>query len=110
MKKITALVIIILTIQGCNLSTKDEKVLAEHNQSNGNKLVVYSVSVGATANDNIQVRQENQNLPIWVSEKYDTLLNSKLVNDTSLELVLGIKKQNNQIFNIDTLHLNIHKF
>jgi hypothetical protein len=40
-------------------------------------------------NDVIQVRKANQEKPLWVNEKYNYLESSKLINDTSLQIVLS---------------------
>jgi hypothetical protein len=45
------------------------------------------VSLGATTNDVMQVRKSHNSTPIWVSEKYDYLESSTLLNDTLLQLV-----------------------
>jgi len=39
---------------------KDEKLLKEHVKSNGEKIGIYYVGLGATTNDVIQVRKEGQ--------------------------------------------------
>jgi hypothetical protein len=108
MKRIALLVLVIIMTQACKLHSTDETILAEYSLNNGNKIKILRVSVGATANDNIQVRKDGQNSPLWVSEIYDTLLFSKLTNDTSLALILGAKGQNDKLNKIDTLNISIH--
>jgi hypothetical protein len=107
MKKITAVALMVLIVQSCNLHSKDETLLAEHKQSNGGKVNIYLVSVGATANDNMQVRKSGQDSPIWVSERYDTLLSSKLINDTAMELIVSAKGIHGEVGKVDTLHVAI---
>jgi len=100
MKKITILSIIILITQSCNLYSKDERLLAELKRTNGTKIKIYFVTVGATANDNIQVRNDGQDNPLWVSEKYNFLSSSKLIGDALLQLIMtdtGYQKNNEKM-------------
>jgi hypothetical protein len=87
--KSVAFIILGLLIQSCTMFKKDEKLLAEHQKSNGEKIKVFYVGLGATTNDVIQVRKANQESPIKVFEKYNYLESSMLVNDTLLQLVLN---------------------
>jgi predicted Rdx family selenoprotein len=79
----------ILTVSSCNLFDKNERLLAEHLKTNGEKINVYYVALGATTNDVIQVRKSNQDSIIWASDKYNHLKDSKLINDTILQMVLS---------------------
>jgi hypothetical protein len=88
MKGIT-LITLVLLMHSCTMFEKDEKLLAEHQKSNGEKIKILYVGLGATTNDVIQVRKSNQELPIKVFEKYNYLESSKLINDTSLQIVLN---------------------
>jgi len=81
--------VIVLFIQGCTMFEKDEKLLGEHQKSNGEKIKIFYVGLGATTNEVIQVRKENQHTPLKVFEKYNFLESSKLVNDTTLQIVLN---------------------
>lgn len=95
-----------LTFQGC-IGMTNEKLLASHKLNNGAGFGIYLVEAGATANDNIQVRKGGKNSAIWFTDKYDTLLSSKLINDTSLELVLAAKGIYNTPTKSDTLLVDI---
>lgn len=106
MKSIIA-VIIILFSQSCTLFEKDEKVLAEHQKSNGEKIKIYYVGLGATTSDVIQVRKSNQDKPIWVNDKYNYIASSKLLNDTSLQLVLSDTGYHNYNNKLDTIIVNV---
>jgi hypothetical protein len=74
---------------GCTIFEKDERILSKHIRNNGEVIQVDYVSLGATTNDVMQVRKSHNSTPIWVSEKYDYLESSTLLNDTLLQLVLG---------------------
>ena len=107
MKKITLLILISLIIQGCNLFSNDEKLLAEHIQANGNKIKIYYVSLGATTNDVLQVRKDGKDTPIWVSDKYNFVASSKLIDDTLLVLVLSDTGYLNKNNKFDTVLVNV---
>ena len=106
MKSIIA-VIIVLFSQGCTMFEKDEKLLAEHQKSDGEKIKIYYVGLGATTSDVIQVRKSNQDKPLWVSEKYNYLESSKLITDTSLRLVLTDTGYHNYNNKLDTIIVNV---
>lgn len=78
----------LLTVCGCNLFDKDERLLAEHSKKNGEKISIYYVSLGATTNDVIQVRKSDKDSVIWAKDKYNYLEDSKLINDTILQMIL----------------------
>ncbi len=78
----------LLILYGCNLFEKDERLLAEHLRKNGEKINIYYVSLGATTNDVIQVRKSNKDSVVWAEDKYNYLKDSKLINDTALQMVL----------------------
>ena len=101
------IIAIILFSQGCTLFEKDEKVLGEHKKSNGEKIKIYYVGLGATTNDVMQVRKSNQSSPLWVSEKYNYMESSKLINDTSLQLILSDTGYHNQKIKLDTIYVNV---
>lgn len=81
--------ILIFLPQACTLFEKDETILAEHTKRSGAKIKIYYVGLGATTEDVIQIRKGDLNKPLWVSEKYDSLINSILINDSSLQIVLS---------------------
>jgi len=87
MKSIIAAIMILFS-HGCTIFEKDETLLAEHKKSNGEKIKIYYVGLGATTNDVIQVRKSNQEKPLWVNDKYNYLKSSKLMDDNSLQIVL----------------------
>ncbi len=86
---------------------KDEKILAEHQNSAGEKIKVYYVGLGATTSDVMQVRKSSQEKPLWVSDKYNYLQSSKLVTDSSLQLVLTDTGYHNYNNKLDTVIINI---
>lgn len=87
-KKIV-LITIVFVLNGCRIFDKDERLLAELQRRNGEKIGIYYVSLGATTNDVIQVRKSTQdNHLIWALDKYNYLKSSKLINDTILQMVL----------------------
>ena len=106
MKSIIA-AILILIIHGCTFFEKDETLLAVHTKSNGEKIKIYYVGLGATMNDVIQVRKANQEKPLWVNEKYNYLESSKLINDTSLQIVLSDTGYHNNNNKLDTIIINV---
>ena len=87
--------------------SNDEKLLAEHTQTNGNKIKIYYVSLGATKNDILQERKDGQGNPIWVSEKYNFVASSKLIDDTSLLLILSDTCYLNKNNKFDTVLVNV---
>jgi hypothetical protein len=78
-----------MLLQSCTLFEKDEKLLKEYINSNGEKIRIYYVGFGATTNDVIQVRKEHQEKPLKVFEKYNSLVSSRLIDDTNLQVVLN---------------------
>ena len=99
--------IIVYSFFGCALFEKDKILLAEHQKSNGEKIKIYYVSLGATTNDVIQVRKSNKKIPLWVNEKYNYLENSKLLNDSSLQLILSDTGFHNHNNKLDTIIVNV---
>lgn len=98
---------IIFISQGCNLFEKDERLLYENVRSNGESIKVYYVGLGATTTDVIQVRKGNQKTPLKVFQQYNFLKSSKLINDTSLELIMSDTGYHNFNNRFDTIILNI---
>lgn len=105
--KVTITIIFFLFIQGCTLFKKDETLLAEHKKYNGEKIKIYYVGLGATTNDVIQIRKGNQEKPLWVSDKYNFMESSKLINDTLLQLILSDTGFHNYKNKLDTLIINV---
>ena len=66
----------------------EKTLLAEHTSSKGVKIKIYAVYLGTTANDNLQVRVEEKENPLWITEDYEYLKSSQLINDSTLQLVL----------------------
>ena len=106
MKSILA-VIIIIFFQACNMFEKDETLLAEHKKSNGKRIEIYYVGLGATTSDVIQVRMEKQEKPLWVSDEYNYLKNSTLINDTSLQMILSYTDYHNEKDKLDTFIVSV---
>ncbi|HEU5168668.1 MAG TPA: hypothetical protein VFU29_24150 [Chitinophagaceae bacterium] len=106
MKLITG-VFIILFSQACNLFEKDEIVLAEHKRSNGERVKIYYVGLGATTRDVIQVRKANEEKLLWVTDKYNYIKSSKLIDDTSLQIVLSDTGYQNYNNKLDTIIINV---
>lgn len=108
MRAFKVIIITVFFTSGCTLFNKDEKILAEHQKSNGEKIRIYYVSLGATTNDVIQVRKSKRDTPIWAVDKYNYLKSSKLVNDTLLQMVLsdtGFRNNNNKF---DTVLIKVN--
>ena len=103
MKSTLIIIIILLCSQGYSNFEKDDKLLIEHQKSSGEKIKIYYVGLGATTNDVIQVRKENQDNPIWVSEKYYFIKSSRMLSDTSLQLVLSDTGYHNYSNRFDTV-------
>ncbi len=101
------IIVVIFIANGCKLFDKDERLLAEHQKSNGEKIKIYYVSLGATTNDVIQVRKSNQDSSIWALDKYNYLQSSKLINDTLLQMVLSDTGFNNNNNKFDTVIVKI---
>src|SRR5690349_12701963 len=106
MKSIITIAILLFS-QGCTIFEKDETLLAEYKKSNGEKIKIYYVGLGATTSDVIQVRKANQKKPLWVSDKYNCLRSSKLTNDTSLQIVLTDTGYHNYSNKVDTILVNV---
>jgi hypothetical protein len=100
-------IFIILFSQGCTMFEKDETLLAEHKKSNGEKIKIYYVGLGATTSDVIQVRKANQDKPLWVNDKYNYMASSMLINDSSLQIVLSDTGYHNNNNKLDTIIINV---
>ena len=98
---------VIFIANACTLFDKDERLLAEHQKSTGDKVRIYYVSLGATTNDVIQVRKLNQDSSIWALDKYNYLKSSKLIGDTILLMVLSDTGFNNNNNKFDTVIVKI---
>ena len=68
MKLIIPIATLMLSV-GCTLFEKDERLLAEHKKTDGNTIMIYYVTTGATTNDVIQIRKNNYDKALWVNEK-----------------------------------------
>lgn len=101
------IIVVIFIANGCNLFDKNERLLAEHQKSNGEKIKIYYVSLGATTNDVIQVRKSNQDSSIWAIDKYNYLKSSKLISDTILQMVLSDTGFNNNSNKYDTVIVKV---
>jgi hypothetical protein len=104
--KLLMTLLTILLIQGCAMFDKEESLLAEHTKANGEKIKIYYVGLGATTNDVIQVKKSNKNEPLWVSDKYNCLISSMLVNDSTLQMILSDTSYHNNT-KMDTLIVNV---
>jgi hypothetical protein len=98
---------IILFSQSCTMFKKDETLLSSHQKSNGEKIGVYYVGLGATSNDVIQVKKLKEDRLLWVSEKYNFLTSSVLLGDTLLRLVLTDTGYHNHSNKFDTIFVNV---
>lgn len=107
MKRAIGILAINLLVQSCILFEKDERLLAEHKRANGGNIKIYFVGLGATTNDVIQVRKSSSEKPIWVSDKYNYLKGSVILNDTSLQLLLSDTGYHNYTNKPDTILVNI---
>jgi hypothetical protein len=107
MKLTAAVVTLIIFSHGCTLFEKDERLLGEHERTDGRKIKIYFVSLGATTNDIIQVRWPNDDKPVWSSDKYNYLVSSKLIDDFSLQLVLSDTGYHNNNNKLDTIKVTV---
>jgi len=98
---------ILFISQGCNLFDKDERLLSENVRSDGESIKVYYVGLGATTTDVIQVRKGNQKTPLNVFKQYNFLKSSKLINDTSLQLIMSDTGYHNFNKRFDTIIVNV---
>lgn len=106
--KITTIIFIVgLSIQGCTMFDKDERLLSKHRKNNGEKIEIFYVGLGATTNDVIQVRESSSQKLFWVSDKYNYLKSSALLNDSSLQLVVSDTGYHNYDNKPDTILVNI---
>ncbi|MCB0716007.1 MAG: hypothetical protein R2796_04950 [Chitinophagaceae bacterium] len=96
-----------LSITSCTLFPKEETLLAKCKKSNGEVIKIYFVSLGATTNDVIQVRRANESTPIKVFENYNYLTSAKLLNDTSLQLILTDTAYHDSNRKSDTVIVNV---
>lgn len=101
------ILMVVFIANGCTLFDKDERLLAEHQKSTGEKIRIYYVSLGATTNDVIQVRKSNQDSSIWALDKYNYLKSSKLISDTILQMVLSDTGFNNNNNKFDTVIVKV---
>ena len=62
------LLFFIFLFENCSLDMVEKTLLAEHTNSKGVKIQIYAVHPGATANDNLQVRVEEKENPLWITE------------------------------------------
>lgn len=99
--------ILFLFIIGCTLFEKEERLLSEHIKSNGEKILISYIGLGATTNDVIQIRKSNQQTPIHVFDKYNYLKTSHLLNDSILELVFSDTGYHNYNNKLDTILVNV---
>lgn len=99
------MLLIIILLPGCSTFIKDEILLAEHICKDGEKIQIYFVAVGATANENIQVRIGKPNRIIAIYEHYNNLILSTL-DDSVLTLVVT-DSTNKFMKTPDTLHIKI---
>ncbi len=105
--KALIILMIVFIANSCTLFDKDERLLAEHQKSSGEKIRIYYVSLGATTNDVIQVRKSNQDSSIWALDKYNYLKSSKLIGDTILQMVLSDTGFNNNNNKLDTVIVKV---
>ncbi|HMH33657.1 MAG TPA: hypothetical protein VK543_11535 [Puia sp.] len=84
--------------------------MEEHKMINGEIIRIYYVGLGATTKDVIQVRKIASNQKdklLKVFEKYNYLLSSRILNDTSLQLLLSDTGYHNYNNKVDTILVNI---
>ena len=89
--KFILLFTVVVLLASC-INSKDERLLAGYEKNNGEKIKIYYVGVGVAANEVIQVRKSvkgKNEILVRVFEKYDYLESSKMLNDTSLQLVIN---------------------
>lgn len=104
--KISATLITTLCIYGCTMFTKEEDLLAEHTKTNGEKIKIYYVGLGATTTDVMQIRKSKTDKLLWVNDKYNCLNGSMLINDSTLQIIVGDTGYHN-VSKMDTLIINV---
>lgn len=107
MKIIIKTLAVLVGFQSCTLFAKDERLLSEHKKANGEKIQIYFIGVGATVNEVIQVRKSGSDKILWVSDKYNCLKSSNLIDDTSLRIILTDTGFHNYDNKFDTVLVNI---
>jgi hypothetical protein len=98
---------LIYLVTSCTFFPKEETLLAECEKSNGETIKIYFVSPGATTNDVIQIRKSNNNNPIKVFENYNYVSSAKLINDTTLQLVMTDTAYHASNRKSDTVTVNV---
>ena len=107
-KAISMKIFVLAAFCCCTLFPIDERLLAEHTRVNGDKIMIYFVSTGATTESVLQIRKKSlndKNAILKNLTKYNYLENSKLVNDSTLSLIL---KDTTYFKGLDTIMLKIN--
>jgi hypothetical protein len=80
----------IFLIYSCNLYEKEERLLVSYAISNEKKVNIYYIDMGATTKEVIQIRLSkiNKNDSVIMNIEKNYLQSSKLLNDTTLLVVL----------------------
>ena len=86
----TGLIFAVLFFGGCDPNGNGENLLSSFRTSKGNVISVYYVDFGATTKQTIQVRtnQVYENKGVIANYEHNYLKESRLLNDTTLFLIL----------------------
>jgi hypothetical protein len=104
--KLPILLVAILLV-ACNFFPKDETLIASHKTSNGQRINIYFVALGATTEDVIQIRKANPDRLLKAYE-HNYLIESKIINSSTLRIILSDTAVNGMSSRIDTFLLNIN--
>lgn len=103
------IIMIFWSLTSCTLFEKRERLLFECKTSNGERVGIYYVELGATTDDVIQIRRsasKDHVEVIKVFDNYNFLESSKLLSDSVLEVVVSDTGYH-QITTKDTLLIKI---
>ena len=83
-------ILLLIGFTSCNIYEKEERLLAKHDLQNGDVVMIYYVDMGATTSEVIQVREKKKKGvdSILMNFKNNYLLESKLLNDSTLFLIV----------------------
>lgn len=107
-KALSVRIFVLAAICGCTLFPIEKTLIVEHTRVNEDKIMIYFVSTGATTENILQIRKKGLNSKDEILKsltKYNYLENSKLVNDSTLSLIL---KDTTCFKRIDTIMLKIN--
>jgi len=80
-----------ILLASCQLFEIEERLLIDYTSDDGEKVNIYFIQAGATANDVIQVRikKGHEQERVIQSFEHNYLQGSRLINDSILQLILN---------------------